>query len=64
MAKHPLPKSVALATERTHGSPWQDKDGIACKTNAFPHQTQGLEPVNSLARPCGYVGHPVERTAI
>ena len=23
------------------GSPRQDKDGIACKTNALPHQTQG-----------------------
>ena len=55
LSRHlPLPKSVALATERTHGSPRQDKDGIACKTNSstFPHQTQGLEPVNSLARPC------------
>ena len=40
-AKHPLPQSVALATERTHGSPRQEKDGIACKTNALPHQTQG-----------------------
>ena len=43
-----LPSTLVLKP-----SPWQDKDGIACKTNAFPHQTQGLEPVNSsLARPC------------
>ena len=40
-AKHPLPLSVALATERTYGSPRQAKNGIACKTNALPHQTQG-----------------------
>jgi len=40
-AKHPLPQSIAGAMERTHGSPRQDKDGIACKTNALPHQTQG-----------------------
>ena len=62
VAKHPLPKSVALATERTHGSPRQEKDGIACKTNALPHQTQGrTSPLIAERVP---VGHPVERTAI
>ena len=61
-AKHPLPLSVALATERTYGSPRQAKDGIACKTNALPHQTQGrTSPLIAERVP---VGHPVERTAI
>ena len=30
---------------RAHGSPWQVKARIACKTDAIPHQTQGLSPL-------------------
>ena len=28
---------------RAHGSPWQVQARIACKTDAIPHQTQGLD---------------------
>ena len=53
-AKHPLPLSVALATERTHGSPWQAGNGWHCMQNQCPPAPNAgpYEPVNSLARPC------------